>query len=173
MNHTCQNGPVASEHKHKSVHRRGTRSLGTCPSPAHPCACFSVSAALKGALNRRLSEDYHVTCSLLCLQAILISSGNLSFLNHLTILPAIFCLDDGVLRWAFCASTLKAVDALHPQNAVPACAGSSATGIGPCMNPGSASQRRPGEVLWPLTCNRHPIKHTCERRCFAPDCKHK
>ena len=31
-------------------------------------------------------------------QILLILSGNLSFLNHLTILPAIWCLDDQFLR---------------------------------------------------------------------------
>jgi hypothetical protein len=34
-------------------------------------------------------------------QVILISSGNLSFLNHLTILPGIFCLDDDVWKYVF------------------------------------------------------------------------
>lgn len=34
-------------------------------------------------------------------QAILISSGNLSFLNWLTMLPAIWCLDDAVVAFLF------------------------------------------------------------------------
>ena len=34
-------------------------------------------------------------------QAILISSGNLSFLNWLTMLPALFCFDDASLSWLF------------------------------------------------------------------------
>jgi Lipase maturation factor len=48
-----------------------------------------------------------------CLQAILISSGNLSFLNHLTILPGIFCLDDDVLKWLFSRKVWDQVVALR------------------------------------------------------------
>ena len=39
----------------------------------------------------------------------LIVSGNLSFLNWLTILPAILCFDDLSLRWLFSSSTKRRV----------------------------------------------------------------
>ena len=42
-------------------------------------------------------------------QVMLIVSGNLSFLNWLTILPAILCFDDRSLRWLFSSSTRQRV----------------------------------------------------------------
>ncbi|RUS86308.1 hypothetical protein EGW08_005952 [Elysia chlorotica] len=42
-------------------------------------------------------------------QAVLIVSGNLSFLNWLTILPSLACFDDASLAWMFPGSKLKAI----------------------------------------------------------------
>lgn len=54
-------------------------------------------------------------------QAVLISSGNLSFLNWLTMLPALMCFDDGHLRWLFPrASLLRAEEAHRLSGAPPA-----------------------------------------------------
>ena len=47
------------------------------------------------------------------LQMVLIVSGNLSFLNWLTILPAIFCFDDLFLQWLFSSSTVTKVKDLQ------------------------------------------------------------
>lgn len=44
-----------------------------------------------------------------CSQIVLIVSGNLSFLNWLTILPAIYCFDDLSLRWLFSLRTRQRV----------------------------------------------------------------
>lgn len=46
-------------------------------------------------------------------QLVLISSGNLSFLNWLTLVPAVGALDDRYVRWLFPRSTLDAVDAVQ------------------------------------------------------------
>ena len=51
-----------------------------------------------------------VIFALCLLQVVLILSGNLSFLNWLTILPAIFCFDDGSLRWLFSQNTIQRVN---------------------------------------------------------------
>lgn len=40
-------------------------------------------------------------CVQIAFQLIIIASGNLSFLNHLTILPCILCLDDAAVAWMF------------------------------------------------------------------------
>jgi hypothetical protein len=44
-------------------------------------------------------------------QSVLISSGNLSFLNWLTALPAIFCLDDALLGGLFFSQSMRAAAA--------------------------------------------------------------
>ena len=47
---------------------------------------------------------------MLCVvQVVLIVSGNLSFLNWLTLIPAIFCFDDKSLSWLFTSSTRQRV----------------------------------------------------------------
>ncbi|XP_065185827.1 lipase maturation factor 1-like [Sycon ciliatum] len=43
----------------------------------------------------------------LLFQIVLISSGNLSFLNWLTLIPSVFCFDDATLSFLFPASTLR------------------------------------------------------------------
>lgn len=53
---------------------------------------------------------------MLLLQVVLILSGNLSFLNWLTILPAIFCFDDLSLKWLFSSQTQKRVMQLQQQD---------------------------------------------------------
>ncbi len=45
----------------------------------------------------------------------LILSGNLSFLNWLTILSAIFCFDDLSLQWLFSAATKEKVVQLQQE----------------------------------------------------------
>ena len=47
------------------------------------------------------------------LQVVLIISGNLSFLNWLTILPSLACFDDASIAWMFSKSTINKV--LHIQ----------------------------------------------------------
>lgn len=49
-------------------------------------------------------------------KVILILSGNLSFLNWLTILPSIFCFDDRSLSWIFPQSSRKAVAVLQQED---------------------------------------------------------
>ena len=44
---------------------------------------------------------------------VLILSGNLSFLNWLTILPSIFCFDDRFLTWLFSSGAVKEVRELQ------------------------------------------------------------
>ena len=44
-------------------------------------------------------------------QAVIIASGNLSFLNYLTIIPALACIDDDVYKWLFPAATVNQVAA--------------------------------------------------------------
>lgn len=46
-------------------------------------------------------------------QAVLIVSGNLSFLNWLTMLPSIFCFDDYMLSWLFSKASVKKVIGLQ------------------------------------------------------------
>ncbi len=46
------------------------------------------------------------------LQVVLILSGNLSFLNWLTILPALFCFDDVSLQRVFSARSVQTVKEL-------------------------------------------------------------
>ena len=48
---------------------------------------------------RQLPRDDSL--ELIFLQVIIIISGNLSFLNWLTILPSIYCFDDRSLAWLF------------------------------------------------------------------------
>ena len=58
-----------------------------------------------------------VNCPPCCsVQVALILSGNLSFLNWLTILPAIFCFDDLSLRWLFSSSARKRVTQLQQED---------------------------------------------------------
>lgn len=45
----------------------------------------------------------------LSIQVVLIISGNLSFLNWLTILPGIYCLDDAFLKRLFPSNTCQEV----------------------------------------------------------------
>ena len=49
-------------------------------------------------------------------KVILILSGNLSFLNWLTILPSIFCFDDRSLAWLFPESSKRAVAKLQQED---------------------------------------------------------
>ena len=49
---------------------------------------------------------YPLTCLMYVIQVILIISGNLSFLNWLTILPSLACFDDASLVYLFPSSTL-------------------------------------------------------------------
>ena len=49
-------------------------------------------------------------------QVILILSGNLSFLNWLTILPAIFCFDDVFLKWLFPSQAVQEVRRLQERD---------------------------------------------------------
>ena len=58
-----------------------------------------------------------VNCLPCCtVQVVLILSGNLSFLNWLTILPAIFCFDDRSLQWLFSSSSRNRVIRLQQED---------------------------------------------------------
>lgn len=52
-------------------------------------------------------------------QAVLISSGNLSFLNWLTMLPAIMCFDDGHMRAVFPRASLLRAEEAHRLSGTP------------------------------------------------------
>lgn len=69
------------------------------------CACLSSSRSLLSALtaddvNLNLRAEYTHFRKIL-FQAALVASGNLSFLNWLTALPAVFCFDDLHLQSIF------------------------------------------------------------------------
>ena len=59
-----------------------------------------------------------VTNVFVSVKVILILSGNLSFLNWLTILPSIFCFDDRSLAWLFPQSSKRAVAKLQEEDKV-------------------------------------------------------
>ena len=50
------------------------------------------------------------------IQVVLILSGNLSFLNWLTILPAIFCFDDKFLKCLFSTASIEKLKQLQERN---------------------------------------------------------
>jgi len=61
------------------------------------------------------NQTYYYKTDVL-LQVILIVSGNLSFLNWLTILPSIFCLDDAFLSCLFSMDTKRRVVGIKRRN---------------------------------------------------------
>lgn len=63
-----------------------------------------------GTPARRLTAT---TLHQVAFQATIIASGNLSFLNHLTIAPCIFCFDDRSLEWMFTEATRQRVKQLQ------------------------------------------------------------
>lgn len=64
-----------------------------------------------------LPRPFRLFCGVvqILFQVALILSGNLSFLNWLTILPAIFCFDDLSLQWLFSSETKKKVVQLQQE----------------------------------------------------------
>uniref|UniRef100_A0A6M2CP15 Lipase maturation factor n=1 Tax=Rhipicephalus microplus TaxID=6941 RepID=A0A6M2CP15_RHIMP len=58
-----------------------------------------------------LTRPFRIACGIIQIsfQVILIMSGNLSFLNWLTILPSIPCFDDAMLKWMFSKKTSNQV----------------------------------------------------------------
>ncbi|XP_064406835.1 lipase maturation factor 1-like [Halichondria panicea] len=64
-----------------------------------------------------LPRPFRLTCGVvqIIFQVMLILSGNLSFLNWLTILSAIFCFDDLSLQWLFSAATKEKVVQLQQE----------------------------------------------------------
>lgn len=66
-----------------------------------------------------LTRRFQVICGLLqvIFQVVLIISGNLSFLNWLTILPSIMCFDDKTLSWFFSISSPARVKVCYLQKA--------------------------------------------------------
>ncbi len=81
----------------------------------HDIVCFSLSLSLSIYIVCWLHQAFinspliTLETYLCCYQVILILSGNLSFLNWLTILPAIYCFDDLSLRWLFSLKTRQRV----------------------------------------------------------------
>ncbi|KAH6944819.1 hypothetical protein HPB50_005364 [Hyalomma asiaticum] len=66
-----------------------------------------------------LTRPFRIACGIIQIsfQVILIMSGNLSFLNWLTILPSIPYFDDAMLKWMFSKKTSKQVALLAKETA--------------------------------------------------------
>lgn len=72
------------------------------------CGVFQILFQVCRYLRFSLSHS-HIYIYTWYSQVVLILSGNLSFLNWLTILPAIYCFDDLSLRWLFSSKSRQRV----------------------------------------------------------------